>query len=337
MAVTIRDVAKRLGISIYTVSRALDGYNDVAESTRQRVVETAKELGYTPSRAARQLRRRRSDTIGYILPAFEPRFRDPFFLEFIAGLGDECTTHKYDLLVSIAVPDSQAEKEIYERWVQGHLVDGLVLSRMRLYDWRVEYLLGRPCVFSVHGRTLVGGEYPFIEMDSCSGIALLVSHLVERGHRRIAYIGAPAIFTLQADRFAGYQQGLSDAGILFDESLVAEGDLTRAGGYQATLRLLELPHPPTAIIGANDLTAVGALRAAHERGLVVGRDLAIAGYDGIEDAEHSQPPLTTLRVPIYETARQLASLVIAQLAGESVTGMSRTLMPELIVRESTGK
>ena len=172
MAVTIRDVAKRLGISIYTVSRALDGYNDVAESTRQRVIETAKELGYTPSRAARQLRRRRADTIGYILPAFEPHFRDPFFLEFIAGIGDECTTHKYDLLVSIAIPDSQAEKEIYERWVQGHLVDGLVLSRMRLYDWRVEYLLKRPCVFAVHGRTLVEGEYPFIEMDSCSGIAI---------------------------------------------------------------------------------------------------------------------------------------------------------------------
>ena len=99
---------------------------------------------------------------------------------------------------------------------------------------------------------------------------------------------------MQADRFAGYQQGLSDAGIPFDDGLVAEGDLTRAGGYQAALRLLELPQPPTAIIGANDLTAVGALRAAHERGLVVGRDLAIAGYDGIEDAEHSQPPLTTL-------------------------------------------
>ncbi|HMN59177.1 MAG TPA: LacI family DNA-binding transcriptional regulator [Anaerolinea sp.] len=336
MAVTIRDVAKRLGISIYTVSRALDGYNDVAESTRKRVIETAKEMGYTPSRAARQLRRRRADTIGYILPVTGPRFRDPFFLEFIAGLGDECTTQKYDLLVSIATPDSQAEKEIYERWVQGHLVDGMVLNRMRLDDWRVEYLLKRPFAFSVHGRTLVEGEYPFIEMDSRSGIAILVRHLFEQGHRRIAYIGAPSIFTLQADRFAGYRQGLSEAGIPFDESLVVEGDLTRAGGRQQALRLLDLPQPPTAMIGANDLTAVGALRAANERGLVVGRDLAIAGFDGIEESEHAQPPLTTLRVPIYETARQLVSLVIAQIAGETITGMSRTIMPELIIRDSTG-
>ncbi len=335
MPVTIRDVARRLNLSIYTVSRALDGYNDVAETTRQRVIEMAKEMGYTPSRAARQLRRHRADTIGYILPTSGSHFRDPFFSEFIAGLGDECANRKYDLLVSIAAPDSQAEKEIYERWVQGHLVDGMVLSRMRLFDWRVEYLLKRPFPFSVHGRTLSSGEYPFIEMDSRSGIALLVQHLVERGHRRIAYIGAPAAFTLQADRYAGYQQGLSDAGLPFDADLVAEGDLTRVGGYQAALCLLDLPQPPTALIGANDLTAVGALRAAHERGLVVGRDLAIAGYDGIEDTEHSQPPLTTLRVPIYETARSLVAMVIALIDGESVAGLSQTFLPELIVREST--
>lgn len=336
MPVTIRDVAKRLNLSIYTVSRALDGYDDVAETTRQRVINMAKEMGYTPSRAARQLRRQRADAIGYILPAGGPHFKDPFFSEFIAGLGDEATLHNYDLLVSTAPPDTQAEQQIYERWVQGQLVDGMVLSRMRLHDWRTDYLLKNNFPFAAHGRSLNCCNYPYIEMDSRSGFALLVQHLVERGYRRIAYIGAPDIFTLQADRFSGFRDGLEAAGIAFDETLLAEGDLSRTGGYQAALQLLDLPDPPSAIIGVNDLTAIGAMRAAHERGLVVGRDLAVAGYDGTDDSEHCQPSLTTLKQPVYETSRRLASMLLKRLAGEPIELMQQIVQPELIIRESTG-
>lgn len=336
MSVTIRDVAKRLNLSIYTVSRALDGYDDVADSTRVRVVEMAKEMGYTPSRAARQLRRKRADAIGYILPAGGPHFTDPFFSLFMAGLGDEATSHDFDLLVSTASPDSEAEKRIYQRWVQGHLVDGLVLSRMRLHDWRADYLCQNQFPFAAHGRTVDCEDYPYIEMDSRTGFHMLVNHLVERGHRRLAYIGAPEIFTLQADRFDGYREGLADAGIAFDPTLVSEGDLSRNGGYQAAQHLLELENPPTAIMCVNDLTAVGVLRAAHERNLVVGRDLAVTGYDGTDDSEHAQPPLTTLKQPVYETARQLASLLITQIQGEKVSVMRRINQPELIIRASTG-
>lgn len=336
MPVSIKDVAKRLNLSIYTVSRALDGYDDVAETTRQRVIEMAAEMGYTPSRAARQLRRHRADAIGYILPAGGPHFTDPFFSVFIAGLGDEATTMNYDLLVSTAPPDSLAEKRIYQRWVQGHLVDGLVLSRMRLSDWRADYLCQNGFPFAVHGRTLNCDDYSYIEMDSRAGFELLVGHLVERGHRRIAYIGAPAIFTLQADRFTGYCNGLSAAGIAFDPGLVAEGDLSRNGGYQAAQHLLALPNPPTAVLGINDLTAVGVMRAARERGLVVGRDLAVTGYDGTDDSEHSQPPLTTLRQPVYETSRQLVALLVARINDPKMEHVQRIIQPQLIIRESTG-
>ncbi|MER3514751.1 MAG: transcriptional regulator, partial [Chloroflexota bacterium] len=287
MPVTIRDVAKRLNLSITTVSRALDGYDDVAAETRQRVIAVAREMGYIPSHAARQMRRQRTETLGYILPTALPRFADPFFSEFIAGLGDEATLHNFDLLVSTAPPGSTAEQALYRRWVQGRRVDGMVLSRMRLDDWRVRYLheAGLPLVASGRSRTPV--DFPYVEVDSRSGFAALVAHLVARGHRRIAYIGAPATLTLQADRFAGYCDGLAAAGITFDPSLVTEGNLTRMGGYQAAQRLLALPQPPTAIVGVNDLTAIGAMRAARERGLVIGRDLAVAGFDGTEDAEHA--------------------------------------------------
>ncbi|HEY9075550.1 MAG TPA: LacI family DNA-binding transcriptional regulator [Anaerolineaceae bacterium] len=335
MSPTIRDVAKRLNLSIYTVSRALDGYDDVADATRQRVIEMAKEMGYTPSRAARQLRRKRADAIGYILPASGPHFTDPFFSIFIAGLGDEATSHKFDLLVSTAEPDSLAEKELYERWVQGHLVDGLVLSRMRLNDWRVDYLLKNQFPFAAHGRSLNCDQYPYIDMDSQAGFLTIVNHLVERGHRRIAYIGAPRNFTLQEHRFTGYCEGLKAAGIEFDPALVCEGDFSRNGGYQAALRLLNLAHPPTAIIGVNDMTAVGAIRAARERGLVVGRDLAVAGYDGTDDSEHTQPPLTTLRQNAYETSRRLVRVLLARISGEDIENMQQIMPLELLVREST--
>ncbi len=336
LPVTIRDVAHQLNLSTYTVSRALDGFDDVAESTRQRVIEMAREMGYTPSQAARQLRRQRADAIGYVLPASGAHFTDPFFSEFISGLGDETAAQKLDLLVSTAPPDTPAEKQTYERWVQSHLVDGVVLSRTRLQDWRVKYLCKINFPLVAHGHTLMNLKIPFIEADACGGFFALVAHLVERGHRRIAYIGAPDIFSLQADRFAGYQKGLAAADIPFDATLVVGGDLTRAGGYQGAMQLLDLPNPPTAIIGVNDLSAVGAMRAARERGLVVGRDLAVAGYDGTEDSEHTQPPLTTLKVPVYETARRLVTMLVARIAGEPLNEMSLTLQPELIVRASTG-
>ncbi len=335
MAVTIRDVAKRLRLSITTVSRALDGYNDVAAKTRERVIRTARAMGYVPSRAARQLRRQRADTIGYIIPGRAPYFTDPFSAEFIAGLGDAATSHNLDLLISTAPPDSEPERHVYAHWVQSRRVDGIVLSRLRLKDWRVKYLAQNDFPFVAHGHTQLRLDFPYIEMDSRTGIVQLVKHLVERGHRRIAYIGAPAKFTLQVERFAGYQQGLAEAGIVFDETLVAESDLTRTGGYQTALRLLALPERPTTIIGVNDLTAIGAMRAAREQGLIVGRDIAIAGYDGTEDSEHTDPPLTTLKQPIYDTAQHLVEMLLKRIVSEPIAESHIILQPELIIREST--
>ncbi len=164
MGITIRDVAKKLNISITTVSRALDGYADVSEETRQLVVQTAHEMGYVPNQAARQLRRRRSDSIGYILPSDRPRFSDPFFAEFVAGLGDEAAVHGFDLLVSTAPPGSPAERQAYERWTQSRKVDGIVLNRIHLHDWRVQYLAQVQFPFVTLERSL-DLDYPAVEVD----------------------------------------------------------------------------------------------------------------------------------------------------------------------------
>jgi LacI family transcriptional regulator len=336
MSVTIRDVAKRLNLSITQVSRALDGYEDVAEETRKRVIQTAREMGYSPSRAARQLRRKRAEAIGCIVPTSVPHFSDPFFSEFIAGLGDVITPNNLDLLISAAPPGSSAEQALYQRWIQSGRIDGIVLNRMRLNDWRVNYLAESKIPFVTSGHCDLPIRFPFVEVDGQAGMAALVDHLVERGHRRIGYIGGPAELVFQVDRFEGYKEGLEQAGIPLDEWLVVESDLTRSGGKQAAQQLLDLTRPPTAIIGINDLTAIGVLRVARERGLVVGRDLAVTGFDNIEDSANTQPSLTTLNHPVYQIARRLGEMLMKLISGEELTEEQIILQPDLINRESSG-
>ena len=334
--ITIREVAKRLNISITTVSRALDGYSDVAEDTRGLVIETAHEMGYAPNRAARQLRRQRTDTIGYILPASARQFSDPFFSEFITGLGDEAAFHNFDLVISTATPGSDSERQCYEHWVQGRKADGLVLNRMRLHDWRVQYLAQNNIPFVSLERSLDKSDQPSVEVDGWAGFKMLMAYLIAKGHRRIAYIGGPHDLKIQADRFEGYKQSLEVAGIPFDPELVVDGDTFRGGGYQAGQLLLALKPLPTAITCINDLTAIGVLHAASEHGLKVGHDLAVAGFDGIEDAEHTSPPLTTLRQPLYEVARNLVKMLIASIQKLPLEERRVQFQPELIIRESTG-
>lgn len=336
MTTTIKDVARRLNISITQVSRALDGYADVSEETRQLVIQTAHEMGYVPNQAARQLRRRRSDSIGYILPADTPRFNDPFFSEFIAGLGDEATTHGFDLLVSTAAPGSPAEQQAYERWTHGHKVDGVIINRLRLRDWRVQYLTLAQFPFVTLERSQDELDYPSVEVNGRYWFRVLIDHLAASGHQRIAYVGASADLKIQADRYAGYLDGLQAHGLALEASLVVEADLTAQGGYLAADRLLSLPTPPTAIACVDDSTAIGVLHAARERGYTVGQDLAVSGFDGIEGFEHTQPPLTTINQPVYQIARRLVQMLAAQINHIELPEIHLQVDPRLEIRQSTG-
>jgi LacI family transcriptional regulator len=335
MPITIHDVAKQLKLSITTVSRALDGYDDVSEETRQRVIQAAREMGYAPSRAARQLRRQQAEAIGYILPASTPRFTDPYFSQFIAGLGDEIAGSNYDLVISTAPPGDAAEEMLYRRWVHSRRVDGIVLARIRKQDWRVRFLseAGLPFVATAHNHDPV--DFPYIELNGQSGMSAIVQHLIHQGHRKIAYIGAQEDLILEAERFAGYRMGLEAARIVFRDDLVAAGDMTRRGGYHAVQTLLDLVDPPTAIACVNDLTAEGVMRAASERGLRVGQDVAVTGFDGIDDPEVIEPALTSCTPSVYEIARRLMDMLMKQIKGGFIQETSILLTPELNVRESS--
>lgn len=336
MNVTIRDLAEKLSLSITTVSRAMDGYSDVAEETRNRVIAAAKEIGYEPSYAARQLRRKRTDAIGYILPGSSPRFTDPFSVNFLAGIADEAAEQNLDLLITSCPPESEQEQSQYRRWVQSRRVDGLILNRTRIDDWRVDFLLENKVPFACLGKGESTGAFPYIDVADSAAMKDLVTRLTQKGHRRIAFIGASPNLVIHADRFQGYRQGLESAQIPFEAVLVETGDLTENGGYEAARKLLTQSAPPTAILGVNDLTALGVLRAAQEKGIPVGTELAIAGYDGIKETEYTNPPLTTLYQPTYEIARQLARMLIRLIEGESLEETSITISPELLIRASTG-
>ncbi len=335
MPVTIKDVARRVGKSITTVSRALNDYDDVSSETKALVRRVAAEMGYTPNRTAQRLQKRRSDTIGLVLPTYGPRFSDPFFSEFLAGIGNQTADFGYDLLVSTRAPGDE-EMEAYRRKVQGRQVDGLIVVRTRQQDPRVDYLRRIGFPFVAFGRVQGTLDFPFVDVDGEQGMRQLVRHLAEQGHRRIAYITPPSNLNFAQDRMAGFQAAMVEQGLALDPSLVVEGELTHRSGYQQTQRLLALADPPTAIVAGNDLMALGAMRAAQEIGLRVGADIAIAGFDNIPMAEHAHPPLTTVDQPIYTIGRMLSAMLIRIIRQEEVGEQQVLLQPSLVVRQSSG-
>jgi LacI family transcriptional regulator len=336
MPVTLEDIAKRVGKSITTVSRALHGYEDVSPETKVLVRSVAEEMGYTPSTHAQRLQKRRSDTLGLILPTFGPRFADPFFGEFIAGVGNMAASLGYDLLVSTR-PPGELDMETYRNNIKSGRVDGFILVRTRRQDLRIEYLLEVDFPFVAFGRSEASESFPLVDEDSELGMRMLATHLLELGHRRIACINGPNYLNFTHQRRKGVENEMARWGLAIDPSLQREGNLSQSDGYKLTQELLALPKPPTAIVACNDMMAFGAMSAAQERSLVVGKDISITGFDDIPMSEYSHPPLTTLRQPIYEIGSMVCDMLIKVILGHELTQKSIIIKPDLVVRQSTGR
>jgi LacI family transcriptional regulator len=333
MRPTIRDVAKKLKLSITTVSRALDGYDDVAEQTRQLVIRTAREMDYVPNRAARQLRLQKAETMGFIIPSISKRFDEAFFTEFIAGLGEELSTRNFDLLVSNAMTD-EGERNLYHRWVNSHKVDGFILNRVHRHDWRVNYLSQEGIPFVALGKSHDGLKYPCIRIEGADAYLSIVQHIQENGFSRFAFVGGPGDLIDHIERLQWFKSALKKCGLEIDPSNVISTDMSSTGGYEATRALLACSIPPDAVLCASDEIAFGALHAAHEQGLNVGADVAVVGFDGVQDAKHSEPPLTTLDIPVFEIARQLVDMLLKTIAGEAVESPV-FIRPTILIRPST--
>ncbi|RPJ26741.1 MAG: LacI family transcriptional regulator [Chloroflexi bacterium] len=336
MPTTIHDVAKKLNISIYTVSRALDGYEDVADQTRELVIKTSNEMGYVPNRAARQLRRQKTETIGFILPSISKRFNEPFFTEFVSGLGEELSSKNFDLLISNATTDD-AERNLYRRWVNSRKVDGFILSRIRRHDWRVNFLSEWGIPFVALGKSQDVVKYPCVHIEASDAYLELVRHIQGNGFSRFAFVGGPNDLMNQIDRLKWFKSALKKSGMEVDRINVVSTDMSSTGGYEAAQTLLSGSAPPDAILSVNDETALGVLHAAHEQGLIVGKDIAVAGFDGIQDSHHTEPALTTLEIPIAQIARQLVQMLLGCLNDPSSETREIIVQPELLIRASTGQ
>jgi LacI family transcriptional regulator len=314
----------------------LGGYSDVAEGTRLRVIKAAEERGYVPSATARRLQKGRTDTIGFVIPTGGPRFSDPFFSELLAGIGNAAARHNFDLLVSTRPPDTEEEQAVYRRLAEGRLVDGLLVVRTRVKDWRIDYLSKVELPFVAFGRSDLDVDFPYVDEDGVRGLELVAQHLAQLGHRHLAFISAPESLMFCALRSAGLDATLQRYGLSLKPEYKKVSDLTQRGGFSAMNELLELSPPPTAVIACNDLMALGAISAAQKRGLVVGRDVAITGFDDIPLAEHSHPSLTTVRQPIYDIGCQICDMLVCLINGEELSERHVVLHPELVVRESSG-
>lgn len=336
MAVTLKDIARKVGVSVTTVSRALAGYDDVAESTRRQVEAVADELGYEPNLNARRLQKQRTGMLGFIIPTFGPRFSDPFFSEFIAGIGNQAAAHDLDLLVSTHAPGSDGEMKAYRRAARGGWVDGLIVVRTREDDARIQLLCDHEFPFVAFGRSGPSCDFPFVDEDSEAGMRQLVQHFIDLGHRRIGFITPPSGLMFGRYRLQAFYDTMAANDLTVQPEWIVEGDMTQRGGADVAEKLLQLEPPPTAIIGGNDLMAIGAMNSIRRQGLDVGRDVAVGGFDDIPLAEYVNPPLTTVHQPIYKIGRQTCAMLINIVNGQPPADRHVLLTPSIVVRASSG-
>jgi len=335
--VTIRELARLSGVSVGTVSRALNGYSDVSPETRERIMQLARSLEYTPTAAARMLVTQRSHVIGVFLETGEghPDLQHPFFHEVMVGIKHCLGERGFDLLLFASEqPGNGFGPHSYEKRCRHHNVDGTVLMGVDPDDEETRRLVRStlPCVGV--DVALTGPATGYVISDNRTGIHAAMRHLHELGHRRIAHITGLVETRPGGERLRAYRDALRDLGLGYRDEYVAYGDFYVESGRAATARLLALDEPPTAIVAASDLMVLGALRAASEAGVSVPGDLSLVGFDDIQLAGHLHPPLTTVRQDKAGLGRAAGEALVACIEGADAPAVT-TLPVELIVREST--
>lgn len=328
----ISDVARALGLSVSTVSRALNGYTDVNADTRKRIERQAEKMGYRPSSIGVKLRKGRNKTAGFILPPTRYEFADPVFLAMLAGAEEVLREADIQLLTTTS-GGSEDQFPALKRMVESDQVDAMILARVRKDDPRVGYLLRRGIPMSLLGHSTDHPEVPSVEINHGGGAALGVAHVAALGRKRIGHINAPLHYNYAQDRERQFRDACDAAGIGPRSRIELVGDLSELGGYQATMSLLERARPPDAIICANDAMAIGALHAIVQSGLVPGRDISLLGFDDIPVSSLVNPPLTTFRIVFRDLGRRVARHLLAALDGKG-DGLAHVEQPVLIQRST---
>ncbi|WP_101925437.1 MULTISPECIES: LacI family DNA-binding transcriptional regulator [Luteimonas] len=330
MSITIKDVAQRANVSVATVSRALNGHQNVAEAVRKRVLAVAAELRYSPHHAARSLSSRRTQTIGVVLPDLHGEF----FSELMRGIDQVARVRGQHLLVSSYHGNPEAQGAAL-RAMRGR-VDGLLLMSPYLHD--ADFLsqnvdASLPLVLMNAARS---EGHAALGIDNHGGALAMTRHLIAAGYRRIAFIAGPEDNDDARERLRGYRDGLDEAGAGL-EPWVLPGRFDEDSGHQAGQALLAADARPDAIFAANDMMAIGCLYALGRGGLKTPDEVAVVGFDDIPLARYVHPALTTMRVDIAELgARAIKTLLDIEAAPAASVPGAMSLQTELVVRDSCG-
>ncbi len=333
--VTISDVAIALDLTKSTVSRALNGYSDISQSTQLRVKRMAEQMNYRPLSHAQAIKTGRTRALGLVLQLADHDAQRPFLAEFLAGLSTGATQEGYTLTVASADCDAHVVETI-KTLIRDRKADGFILPRTMVQDARVTLLRDADVPFVLFGRQEDETDCSWFDVRGEDAMRDAVLHLARLGHRRIAFINSGRGYYYARLREQGYLNGLLQAGLAVDPAIMADGAVTVEDGVAASGLLLRQENAPTAIVCAVDQVALGTYRAAAERGLVIGRDLSVIGYDGIKEGTHAHPPLSTFQVDSKAAGIALASLLIRRVRGEPAETLRTTVAATFVDRGSTG-
>lgn len=335
---TIRDVAAKAGVNASTVSRVFSGKATISPGTRERVLAAAAALDFQPNAIARSLSVRRTNTIAIVVPhIFDGYFEDSFFPQIMRGLLNTAYAKGFRVLVS----GSNSHADVINQTFQilgSRQADGIVVLSNRLDVDTVGALRSQATPFVLVGHPPVDyQDISWIDADNAHWTGVVIDHLIALGHRRIAFVGGDPDVSVTRERLEGYQQTMRAAELAVHERWIDFGYFAEAGGYQAVERMLPLGDAaPTAYYAANDLMAVGILRALRERGIAVPEQVSVIGTNDSAEATHVVPALTTLCVPYAQMAARAAEILIIQImADEPMEPVQSSVACQLIERASS--
>jgi LacI family transcriptional regulator len=327
----IRSVAEAAGVSVSTVSRALNGYADVNQTTRARIEAVAAALGYHPSYAASMLRTNQTNTVTFMVSKPWTKFVDPYFLGILDGLELALSAQGYDLQVVMA-RDYEAEIGVIRRVVERNRSDALIFARTRPQDERIDWLEERGFPFVTIGQTQ-RNSHSFIDRDQRKIGRDTIARLSALGHRRIALLSTPLRYTYSHMTREGWHAGLAEAGLAPDPAMELECFLSRRTGQEAVTELVTSGARPTAIACGNDLIALSAMEGLKRLGLRPGIDVAIIGCDDMPLAAHLRPALTSFSQDLEASGIRLGRMMLKRLSGD-LELVQDIVESHLVVRES---
>lgn len=325
----IREVARVAGVSVATVSRALSHPEKVSPASMKKVKQAIEEVNYRPNMLARNFRSAKA----YSIVVLVPDIANPFFSLVIRAIEDQAQKRGYAVLLG-DTQDSGAKEKEYIRLVETRLADGIIQLRPHSPDAPTNKALGLPYI-NLCGTEDTPG--PCIRIDNVLASKNMVDYLISLGHKRIGIITGLRGNPHTMDRMKGYKQSLAEAGIEFDERLIAEGEYSIWSGVNAANKLCGLDKPPTAIMCMNDEMAIGAVQSLKSHGYAVPQDISVTGFDDIDYARYCDPPLTTISQPAEDMGKIAVDLLLRLIEGEELSKEEHVLPYDFIVRKSTDK